>query len=67
MAHYRAVTLPPAGLARAIHLAALVGDDATVYQRSNDLTDGAEVRGDGVYATPLPSPVPGTWTLLTAP
>jgi len=40
---------------------------ATVYQRSADATDGAEVRADGVYATPLPSPLPNGWTLLASP
>lgn len=64
---YQTITLPPSGIARGIMLAALTASGATVYQRSDDATDGAEVRGDGVYATPLPSPVPPAWRLLAAP
>ena len=41
---YQALTLPPSGVARGITLAALAADNATVYQRSDDPTDGAEVR-----------------------
>lgn len=67
MATYQPITLPPAGVARGVTVAALATDGATVYQRSADPTDGAEVRGDGVFATPLPSPVPPAWTLLAAP
>lgn len=67
MATYQTITLPPAGIARGIMLAALTSSGATVYQRSNDATDGAEVRADGVYVTPLPLPVPPSWQLLAAP
>ena len=64
---YQIITLPPTGIARGITINALVTSGATVYQRSGDPTDGAEVRGDGVYATPLPSPVPPAWALLASP
>lgn len=64
---YQTITLPPSGIARGVTIAALVAQGATVYQRSADPTDGAEVRADGVYATPLPSPVPPAWALLASP
>ena len=64
---YRLRVLPIVPCVRSFVLATLASEGASVYQRSDDPTDGAEVRGDGVYATALPSPVPGTWTLLAAP
>ena len=64
---YHPVTLPPAGLVRALHLAALHSTSASVYQRSDDPTDGAEVRevwDDGQPATPFPVPLPSGWRPL---
>lgn len=63
----RALVLPPAGLARAIHLAALAEDGAEVYQRD----DGSIVEARTTWPpetaglTLCPSPIPPTWTRLT--
>ncbi len=49
----------PAGIARGVTLAALTADGASVYQRSADPNDGAEVRAD--------ESLPNGWTLLASP
>lgn len=63
---YQTLTLPAAGIARGITLAALAADGASVYQRSADTTDGAEVRADESLPLPLPE-LPNGWTLLASP
>ena len=68
---YQALTLPPSGVARGITLAALAADNATVYQRSDDPTDGAEVREVWAPGTTglvqLPDPLPPGWDVIAAP
>ena len=76
MAHYSLTTLPPAGLARGILLAAVADEGATVYQRA----DGSHVESRASWASPPAGPDPATltetpadpvatlgWTLLAAP
>ena len=67
MASYRPITLPAVDALRSYVLSALARGGATVYQRSDDPTDGAEVRevwADGQPATPFPVPLPSGWRPL---
>lgn len=67
--HFKSVTIPPSGLVRALHLAALADDGATVYQRGADAADTIEARDtwppETTGLTPCPSPIPANWTQLT--
>lgn len=65
---YRLRVLLVVPCVRSLVLATLAREGATVYQRSNDPTDGAEVRevwGDGQPATPFPVPLPSGWRPLS--
>ena len=70
MASYRPITLPAVDALRSYVLSALARGGATVYQRSDDPTDGAEVREvwadgtAGLSATPA-DPEAAGWTRLT--
>ena len=64
---YRLRVLPVVPCVRSFVLATLAREGATVYQRSNDPTDAAEVRetwGDDGPSTPVPVPLPSGWRPL---
>jgi len=64
---YRPRVLPVVPCVRSFVLATLASEGASVYQRSDDPTDGAEVRevwADGQPATPFPVPLPSGWRPL---
>ncbi len=64
---YRLRTLPVVPCVRGCVLDTLAREGASVYQRSNDPTDGAEVRevwDDGQPSTPFPVPLPSGWRPL---
>ena len=64
---YRRRVLPVVPGVRSLVLATLAREGATVYQRSDDPTDGAEVRevwADGQPANPFPVPLPSGWRPL---
>ena len=70
MASYRPITLPAVDALRSYVLSALARGGATVYQRSDDPTDGAEVRetwpdGTPGLATTPASPEALGWMRLT--
>ena len=64
---YRPRVLPVVPCVRGFVLATLASEGASVYQRSDDPTDGAEVReewADGQPANPFPVPLPSGWRPL---
>ena len=71
MASYRPITLPAVDALRSYVLSALARGGATVYQRSDDPTDGAEVREVWAPGTTglvqLPDPLPPGWDVIAAP
>lgn len=64
---YKPVTLPPAGIARGITLAALVAEGATLYSTDNGEVEARDGWGDLGDGTPVPSPRPPSWVVLAAP
>ena len=64
---YRPRVLPVVPCVRGFVLATLASEGASVYQRSDDPTDGAEVRevwADDGPSTPFPVPLPSGWRPL---
>lgn len=64
---YRPRVLPVVPCIRGIVLDTLTRSGAAVYQRSDDPTDGAEVRevwADDGPSTPVPVPLPSGWRPL---
>lgn len=68
MASYRTTTLPPAGVARGVHLAAVHRAGAVVWQRAGEVVESRASWGvdvDPATLTETPDPIPGDWTRLT--
>ena len=64
---YRLRVLPIVPCVRSFVLATLASEGASVYQRSDDPTDGVEVRevwADDGPSTPFPVPLPSGWRPL---
>lgn len=64
---YRLRVLPVVPCVRSLVLNTLSRSGAAVYQRSDDPTDGAEVRevwADDGPSTPFPVPLPSGWRPL---
>ena len=67
MPFYRRRVLPIVPCVRSFVLATLASEGASVYQRSDDPTDGAEVRevwADDGPSMPFPVPLPSGWRPL---
>ncbi len=68
---YRLRTLPVVPCVRGCVLDTLAREGASVYQRSDDPTDGAEAREtwppETAGLTQTPAPLPSGWTVLAAP
>ena len=68
---YRPRVLPVVPCVRGFVLATLASEGASVYQRSDDPTDGAEVREVWAPGTTglvqLPDPLPPGWDVIAAP
>ncbi len=68
---YRLRTLPVVPCVRGFVLDTLAREGASVYQRSDDPTDGAEAREtwppDTAGLSPVAAPLPSGWALLATP
>lgn len=67
MAQCRSIVLPAVAWMRGYHLLALHADGAIVYRRADGtVIESRDTWPDGTTGlSPVPVPVPGTWTRLT--